>query len=160
MEQWLHYYDIFVRNALGICFQVMREVTFSPVMGDWLTHRDSSSVEYNDREPNENFAREIIQLFFWGLIKMNPDGSPPLVSGQTVRTYSTKDIMTFSRVFTGLRARLPRGNVVKENQENMIEPMDIWPTWHDRYPKVDLEGRYFLGSAPSLQRDQFDFSRC
>ena len=56
--------------------------------------QDSSSVEYNDREPNENFALEMIQLFVLGLITMNPDGSPLLVSGQSVRTYSSKDITT------------------------------------------------------------------
>ena len=72
------------------------------------------------REPIENFAREIMQLFVLSLITMNPDGSPLLVSGQTVRTYSAKNIMTFSRVFTGLWARLPRGNVEKENWENII----------------------------------------
>ena len=36
----------------------------------------------------------------------------------------------------------------KENQENMIDPMDIWPTWHDRYPKVDLEGRHLWDLDP------------
>ena len=91
-EQWLHYYDMFVHNAFGSYLEVMREVTFSPDMGDWLTHRDCFSFEYNEREPNENFAREIMQLFVLGLTKMNPDGSSQLVNGQAVRTHSTKDL--------------------------------------------------------------------
>ena len=58
-----------------------------------LVHpQDSSSVEHNDWEPNENFACEIMQLCVLGFMKMNPDGSPPLVSGQSVRTYSSRDI--------------------------------------------------------------------
>ena len=60
-----------------------------------LAHpQDNSSVEYNDQEPTENFACEIMQLFVLGLITMNPDGSPLLVSGQSVRTYSSKNITT------------------------------------------------------------------
>ena len=47
---------------------------------------------------------------------------------------------------------LPRGNVVKENQESMIDPMDIWPTWHHRYPKVDLEGRLFWDLHPLFSK--------
>ena len=55
-------------------------------------------------------------------------------------------------VFTGLWARLPRGNVEKENWENIIDPMDMWPTWQDRYPKVDLQGRHFEDLHPLSAR--------
>ena len=53
-------------------------------MGDWLIHRDSLSVEYNAGSPPKTSPEEILQLFVLGLITMNPDGSPLLVSGQTV----------------------------------------------------------------------------
>ena len=61
--------------------------------------------------------------------------------------------MTFSQMFTGLRARLLSGK--GEQEKNMIDPMDIWPTWHDRYPKVELKNRHLwdlhpLGSETSL----------
>ena len=52
-EQWLHYYNIFVRNGSGSYLWVMRKIIFHSVMGDWLIHRDSSSVEYNARNPTK-----------------------------------------------------------------------------------------------------------
>ena len=102
-EKWLNYYDIFVRGAFGSYLQLMREVTYSPVMGEWLTHVRSSSYESDKTEPNENFARELMQLFTIGLIKMNPDGSSQRVDGEEVNTYSTRNILSFARVFTGFR---------------------------------------------------------
>ena len=70
-EQWLHYYDIFVRNGFGSYLRVMRKVTFNSTMSDWLNHRDSSSVEYNARSPNENIVHEITEVFVLGLTTMN-----------------------------------------------------------------------------------------
>ena len=55
--------DIFVRNAFGNYRDVLRQVTFNPLMGRYLTNTGSSSFDYNGRFPNENYAREIMQLF-------------------------------------------------------------------------------------------------
>merc|ERR1719203_2208308 len=52
-ELWLNYYDIFVRNAFGSYKDVLREVTYSPLMGNFLTHTGSSSYDYNNKFPNE-----------------------------------------------------------------------------------------------------------
>ena len=51
--QWLHYYDIFVRNGFGSYLRVMRKVTFNSAMDDWFIYRDSSSVEYNAGIPTK-----------------------------------------------------------------------------------------------------------
>ena len=59
-ELWLNYYDIFVRNALGNFYDVLREVTYSPAMGRFLTHSGSSSYNFNRNFPNENYPREIM----------------------------------------------------------------------------------------------------
>jgi len=128
----------------------MREVTYSPVMGEWLTHVRSSSYESDKTEPNENFARELMQLFTIGLIKMNPDGSSQRVDGEEVNTYSTRNILSFARVFTGLNFRTARQNVEKqEDRENLIDPMNMWEGQHDRFPKTDLDGS-FLGDGLPL----------
>ena len=52
-----------MRNAFGNFRDVLREITFNPLMGRYLTNTGSSSFDYNGRFPNENFAREIMQLF-------------------------------------------------------------------------------------------------
>lgn len=69
------YYDIFVRNAFGSYRDILREVAYSPLMGDYLTYRQNR--RYADRRnfPDENFAREIMQLFSIGLFQLNTDGS-------------------------------------------------------------------------------------
>ena len=64
-EQWLHYYDIFMRIGSGSYLRVMREVIFSPVMGDWLFHRDSSSVEYNAGSPTKTSSTKSRSFLFW-----------------------------------------------------------------------------------------------
>jgi hypothetical protein len=67
VEPWAVYYDIFVRNAFGNFFDILKEVTFSPVMAEMLTFKDSKSLAYqverNGAElfPDENFSREIMQ---------------------------------------------------------------------------------------------------
>ena len=63
-EQWLHYYNIFVRNGFGSYLRVMRKVTFNSTMSDWLIHRDSSSVEYNAGSPTTTSpVKSCISLF-------------------------------------------------------------------------------------------------
>ena len=62
-EQYLTFYDIFVRNAFGSYRDVMKEVSFSPAMGRMLSFTNSKSVAASGRHPDENYAREIMQLF-------------------------------------------------------------------------------------------------
>ncbi|CAK0869087.1 unnamed protein product [Prorocentrum cordatum] len=62
-EFWVTYYDIFVRNAFGNYRDVLREVTYSPVMGSYLSFKGSKSQDSSAAFPDENYAREIMQLF-------------------------------------------------------------------------------------------------
>lgn len=102
-EMWLNYYDIFVRNAFGNFRDVLREVTYNPIMGDYLTFKRSRAFDESNNYPDENFAREIMQLFTIGLWKLNPDGTRMKdASGQDIPTYTNEHIMNFARVFTGL----------------------------------------------------------
>jgi cullin-associated NEDD8-dissociated protein 1 len=144
-EMWTHYYDIFVRGAFGNFFDVVREVTYNPIMGKYLTHVGSTSHEHDSRFPNENFARELMQLFTIGTEKLNVDGSFTLVNGSTVPTYTTQNILNFARVFTGFNYRGVRRNTEMQ-WTNYFDPMSIKVTQHDRYPKPDLYGQ-FLGDG-------------
>ena len=107
-ESFLTYYDIFVRNAFGNYYDILKEVSYSPMMAEMLSFLDSKSAEYVWKEQkevqfaDENFAREILQLFTIGLVKLNIDGTKELDSnGNTIPTYNNDDITEYARVWTG-----------------------------------------------------------
>jgi uncharacterized protein (DUF1800 family) len=105
------YQDILVRNALGNYRQLLREVSLSPMMGLFLTHLRNQKTDWTlDRDgnlvpsivqPDENYAREVMQLFSIGLIERNRDFSPLLINGQTVPTYTQATITDTAKVLTG-----------------------------------------------------------
>jgi len=82
-ETWHNYYDIFVRNAFGSYRDILREVTYSPVMGNYLTFRGGAAFDFRRNYPDENYAREIMLLFSIGLWKLNSDGSRVVDSSGT-----------------------------------------------------------------------------
>ena len=93
-EQFLAYYDIFVRHAFGSLRDVLMEVSYSPVMGEYLTYRGSKSIAESNAFPDENYARELMQLFTVGLWQLRSDGLPELdASGERVPTYDIDDIV-------------------------------------------------------------------
>jgi len=99
-----NYYDILVRNAFGNYRDILEEVTYSPAMGVYLSHlnNNKTDVVYNTN-PDENYAREIMQLFSIGLFELNMDGSRKLDSdGLPIPTYTNEDIKEFAKIFTGL----------------------------------------------------------
>ena len=99
-----YYRDIFYRNAFGNYRDILEEVTYSPAMGVFLTYLFNQKANpATNRLPDENYAREIMQLFTIGLVELNLDGTPRLNgSGDTIDTYDTDDIQGLARVFTGL----------------------------------------------------------
>ncbi|MBA2704346.1 MAG: DUF1800 family protein [Blastocatellia bacterium] len=85
------------RNAFGNFRQILKDVTLNAGMGEYLNMRGNSKVS-----PNENYAREVMQLFSVGVDLLNQDGTPVLdAQGNHVPTYSQADITNFARVFTG-----------------------------------------------------------
>ena len=100
----MDFYDIFVRNAFGNYYDILRQAAFHPVMGLYLTHvgNEKARPEIN-QYPDENFAREVMQLFSIGLWELNPDGTRRLdIYGQPIPTFHNADITELARVFTGL----------------------------------------------------------
>ena len=85
------------RNAFGSYKTLLNEITLTPAMGEFLDMRLSTRTS-----PNENFAREVLQLFSIGTDVLNPDGTPQHdAQGNTIPTYSQADVNEFTRVFTG-----------------------------------------------------------
>ncbi|MEL6301842.1 MAG: DUF1800 family protein [Pseudomonadota bacterium] len=98
-----YYMDALYENAFGNYRDVLLDITYAPTMGVYLTYRGSRRANANTGQlPDENYAREILQLFTIGLLELNMDGTPVLVNGQTVETYDNDDIVNLSRVFTGM----------------------------------------------------------
>jgi uncharacterized protein (DUF1800 family) len=85
------------RNAFGNYRTLLNEITLTPAMGEFLDMRLSTRTS-----PNENFAREVLQLFSTGTDLLNPDGTPQHdAQGNTIPTYTQSDVNEFTRVFTG-----------------------------------------------------------
>lgn len=105
-HQWAlaGYYDLLVEHALGNFRDLLYDVTYSPVMGLFLTHvKNRKADPATNRFPDENFAREIMQLFTIGLYELHQDGTRRKdAEGRDIPTYSNREIREFARVFTGL----------------------------------------------------------
>jgi len=102
-----NYNDILVTQAFGNYRLLLERITYTPQMGKYLsTLRNRSAYQSgnpaNTILPDENYAREIMQLFSFGLIKRNNDFSPALLAGQVQPTYNQDVIVQLARVFTGL----------------------------------------------------------
>jgi hypothetical protein len=151
-ETILAFHDMLVRNALGDYRTLMREFSFSLLMARWLSFEDNRSLQYNidhdgrENYPDENFAREIMQLFTIGLFELNDDGSVALRPGGLPKdTYTIDDIVSFSRAWTGFVRSDDRGGASsagKGSKVGSLDPMEIDIAKRDWAPKNDLGGGF------------------
>ncbi len=97
------YQDMLERSIDGNYRQLLENVTLHPAMGIYLSHRGNRKENSTTgRVPDQNFAREVMQLFSLGLYMLNEDGSLQLNnSGKPIETYGSADVMGLSRVMTG-----------------------------------------------------------
>jgi len=96
------YLQVFDRDAFGNFKDILTDITLNAGMGEYLNMRGNSVVNPANPMPNENYAREIMQLFSVGVDTLNQDGTPGLDSqGNRVPTYTQADITNLARVFTG-----------------------------------------------------------
>ncbi len=140
-EGTCHYYDSLSENAFGDYEDLLFDVSLHPLMGKYLSHLGNRKADPAiNRYPDENYAREIMQLFSIGLWKLNPDGSMKLDhEGEPIATYSNEDIQTLARVFTGLWiANQPYGS---NNWDEYDVPMVFHEKHHDLDEKIALGGR-------------------
>lgn len=143
------YQDILARRAFDNYRSLLGEITRSPMMGIYLTYlRNRAAYTPNGATqpilPDENYAREIMQLFTIGLVKRNLDFSPRLDGqGQPIPTYSQDTIVNLARVFTGLTYA---NSTSFTSGPRTFAPMVCFPinaqgqTYHDNAAKVLLDG--------------------
>lgn len=96
------FYDVLGEHAFGNYRDLLEAVTLHPMMGLYLSHlRNQKENPATGRVPDENYAREVMQLFSIGLYELNPDGTPRLLNGAPVETYTDADVKGLAKVFTG-----------------------------------------------------------
>lgn len=129
------YYDILSDNAFGNFRVLLEKVTLSTDMGVYLNMVSNPRADLTqNRHPDENYAREINQLFTVGLVFLNGDGSQQLQGGQPVPTYTQPVITAFAHVFTGWNwASCTSGNYLNCGYQNgdFTLPMAAFAAWHD-----------------------------
>ncbi len=98
------YMDMLDQNAFGTYRELIEDVTFSPSMAQYLTYLNNRKEDLaENRVPDENYARELMQLFTIGLVELNPDGTVRVDgAGVPIETYDNDDITGLAKVFTGL----------------------------------------------------------
>ena len=95
------YMDILWDNAFGNYRTILEKVSLSTVMGVYLTFHGNKKANTAGSMPDENYARELMQLFSIGLHQLNPDGTTKLVNNKPVESYAQADVSGLARVFTG-----------------------------------------------------------
>ena len=150
-ELYHAYYDIFVRHAFGSLRDVLREVAFSPLMARFLTFLRSRGRHYTGLAPDENFARELMQLFTIGLHQLHRNGTVrrDASTGEALAAYDNHGVVSFARAWTGFDQQPKRGNIAAEGfGKNYVDPLMIKPLWRDPLPKAGLRGRYVGDGHP------------
>ncbi|HLL12599.1 MAG TPA: DUF1800 domain-containing protein [Rubrivivax sp.] len=144
---WL---DMLGDKGLTTYRQLLEAVALHPMMGRYLSHlRNQKADPATGRVPDQNFAREVMQLFSIGLVQLNADGTPALVGGQPVETYTPDDVAGLAKVFTGWSWDCPAapnnscfssgasGGV--SDPDRQWKPMVPYPQYHS------TEAKTFLG---------------
>ncbi len=128
MQPYLQTLD---NDAFGNFRNILMDITLNPGMGNYLDMLNNSRAA-----PNENYAREIMQLFSIGVDRLNPDGTPVLdAQGNRLPSYDQNDITTLARVFTGWTLNANRTWVVDGTTSvpNYIDQMRLNPTSSNTY---------------------------
>ena len=135
-----NYYDQFETYAFGNYRDLLQAVARHPAMGIFLSHLGNQKANPAlNVYPDENFAREIMQLFSIGLWKLNPDGTKQLDGlGQPIPTYGNGDITELARVFTGMS--FGNNAYFGNYPRDFTQPMKGFDDYHDLAPKTLLGG--------------------
>ncbi|WP_234498136.1 DUF1800 domain-containing protein [Vibrio maritimus] len=128
----VNYYDMLIENALGNYRDILNHVSRSPIMGTFLTHMGNRSFAASGSHPDQNYARELMQLFSIGLNELELNGTVRLDSeGIPIENYSVEDVENVAKIMTGW-----------QKNNDMLKPMKLNESVHDQGEKRVL-GHYF-----------------
>ncbi|MEM7128014.1 MAG: DUF1800 family protein [Chloroflexota bacterium] len=165
------WYDMLLKNAFGNFRDLLFDVTMHPVMGYYLSHAGNRKADPStNRFPDENYAREVMQLFSIGLFELNLDGSRKLdENGEPIATYNNADISEFAKIFTGLVYQRVEwfadefeeegGELGTEEEfitrepswENITKPMEMWDSLHESGEKRLLNDAVVSSGQTGMQ---------
>jgi uncharacterized protein (DUF1800 family) len=156
------YYDLLGEKAFGNYRDLIEAVTLHPMMGNYLTMlRNQKEDAASGRVPDENYAREVMQLFSIGLYQLNADGSIKRdVAGAALETYTSDDIKGLAKVFTGwswyaganltdrTRTRFFGGSA---DLERDVRPMQAYNKYATNTDFHSVSAKSFLGTTIAAQ---------
>ena len=158
------YMDVLNRNAFGNYRNLLEEVTLHPTMGYYLNMIKSEKDDaVKGIHPNENYAREVLQLFSIGLVELNLDGSAKLGGdGKPIATFGEAEVKGFAKAFSGWTFASQNPSNPKQFQNadenldsNWTTPMRAFPSMHSPEPKK-LLGSVTLPGGQSPEKDLRD----
>ena len=152
-EELVPWVRLLSRNAFGNFRQLLKEVTFIPTMGKYLDLANSMKAT-SSTSPNENYAREVMQLFTIGLKQLNQDGSVKLdAQGQAIPTYDQTTLREVARALTGLTyPTAPGATPQSNNWEYFVGLMEYRLANHDTGTKTLLNGTV-LPTGQTVKQD-------
>ncbi len=160
-EDWgqisANYYDMLATDVYSNYETLLMDVTLSPAMGMFLSHFGNPKANPAlNIHPDENYAREIMQLFSIGLWELNPDGTRAYdADGNFIPTYNNNDIKEFAQVFTGLADGTEEGyfghfEETESFSTMILTPMKMYQNYHDTSSKVLLNGVVLPANQPGM----------
>ncbi len=135
-----NYYDLLVNGAFGNFRTLLENVTLSPMMGEYLSSLRNSKATFDTAgttltTPDENYAREVMQLFTIGLVQLQPDGTLVLgADGLPIPTYNQTTITEMAKVFTGwsyFNTNTTSTTNFRSGSSNYINSMSLFPAYHE-----------------------------
>jgi uncharacterized protein (DUF1800 family) len=155
------YYDMLAENAFGNYKDLLLDVTLHPCMGKYLSHLNNPKADpVNNIHPDENYAREVMQLFSIGLYELNADGSRKTINGEFIPTYGQDDIREYAKIFTGLGVS---GNIPNPYNHKTVNfgkslwtsdvtiPMKMYEEQHETGSKTLLGGQVIPAGQPGMK---------
>lgn len=152
-ESYLSYMRVLHSGAFGNFLDLMREITLNPAMGEYLDMVNNAKVPPGSPgSPNENYARELLQLFTIGLAELNLDGSPKLdAEGNPIPTCGQREVLALSRAFTGWTYSPRPGQYRGSIQPYYSAPMVPFEPNHDTGEKVLFNGTVLPAGQTAVQ---------
>jgi len=149
-----NYYDLLLEYGFSNFENLLLQVTLSVPMGNYLSHLNNPRTNLAaNLFPDENYAREIMQLFSIGIYKLNIDGTLQTdVNGDPIPTYDQNDIKELAKVFTGLSVgqRTDGGSLyfyLGIYNADFSVPMIMYDTYHEPGPKTIIDGHVVPGAS-------------
>lgn len=140
------YYDMLGANAFGNYRTLLQQVALHPMMGRYLTHLANQREDTaSGRKPDENFAREVLQLMSIGTYELEPDGTVSRDgTGATIPTYTADDVSNLAKVFTGYSWYHPSPTNStffggSRNVDASVRPMIYYANYHSITAKTFLD---------------------